>query len=178
MSLEELTRIIKTFAPIRHVIISGGEPTLQNLAPLLDTLSPTYSIEIESNGTQIPHVNYHSFEIPHYQKAQWNISPKGKNAEQKIDDSALSHWSELAIIHPKLYFKFVIRKLAASDDVNEVESLISKYHLPAERIILMAEGTNQECQLNNQWLESICLSNNWQMSPRLHVLTHGERRGV
>jgi 7-carboxy-7-deazaguanine synthase len=35
----------------RNVIITGGEPTIQNLTPLLNTLNKKYWIGLETNGT-------------------------------------------------------------------------------------------------------------------------------
>lgn len=178
MSLQELTEKIRAHNRIRHIILSGGEPTLQNLAPLIEEFLPTHSIEVESNGTQIPHINHKGFTAGHYRDVQWNISPKGRNAAQKINADALNHWSGLARMNGRIFFKFVIRKEHLNDDLCEVEELAQEFSIPAQKIILMPEGTSRESQLDSSWLESICIENGWMMSTRLHVLLHGPRRGV
>lgn len=177
-SLSALLEKINSFGSIGHIILSGGEPTLQNLGPLITALNLKFSIEVESNGTQIPHALHSSFDVRLYDQVQWNISPKGANAGQEIDEEALSHWSQLAQKHPRVFFKFVVRKTHSTEDFEEIKNFATKYNLPGERIILMAEGTSPDSQMNNHWLEEICLTNGWMLTPRLHVLTHGSRRGV
>lgn len=178
MSLEQLVATIRSREIIKHVIISGGEPTLQNLAPLADMLKSTHTLEVESNGTQVPHLVHKSFERTHYDLFQWNISPKGKNAGQALNLEALAHWSQLARTHPAVYFKFVVRFSHCQEDVEEIKSIIKLSNVPHNRVILMAEGTNCESQTNNGWLEDLCLSEGWRLTPRLHVLNHGAKRGV
>lgn len=177
-AMQQLCAEIRAHTSNRHIIFSGGEPTLQNLAPLFEELKSSHSIEVETNGTQIPHQLHHSFELQHYSGVQWNVSPKGRNAGQKINPEALTHWGHLAANHPAVYFKFVIRKSHIDDDLNEILELKNNHLLPDQRIILMAEGTSLESQIQNAWLEDICLKQGWMLSPRLHVLNHGPKRGV
>ncbi|MEN9809850.1 MAG: hypothetical protein RLZZ488_1417 [Pseudomonadota bacterium] len=178
LSHHELSEKIRTHNKISHIIISGGEPTLQNLAPLIEEFLPTHSLEVESNGTQIPHKNHRDFSVSHYHGVQWNISPKGRNASQNINPEALSHWSGLAQMNQRIFFKFVIRQEHQQDDLCELKELVNEFSIPDKNIILMPEGTSRESQLESTWLERICLENGWMMSTRLHVLLHGPRRGV
>jgi organic radical activating enzyme len=178
MTRDELVAEIKSYDQIRHVILSGGEPTLQNLAPIAEALSATHSIEVESNGTQIPHVAHASFSSNHYALMEWNISPKGRNAGQVLNLEALRHWATLNPNQVKVNFKFVIRKKEVEEDLEEVESVIRDAGIAPGKVILMAEGTRPEDHLANTWLEKICLEKGWRMSTRLHVLTHGNLRGV
>jgi 7-carboxy-7-deazaguanine synthase len=177
-SVRELVDKIHSFHSIRHVILSGGEPTLQNLSLIFAELNDNYSIEVETNGTQIPHLIHSSFKAEFYYQAQWNVSPKGKNAGQKIEHDALKHWAELAQRHPKVFFKFVIREQHQQPDLEEINELIKEFAIPETQVIVMAEGTTIESQTNNQWIETICMSKGWTLSPRLHVLNHGNKRGV
>ncbi|NBW80120.1 7-carboxy-7-deazaguanine synthase QueE [bacterium] len=178
MKIGEVVGEILKHKEIRHVIISGGEPTLQNFSALLEALQSTHSVEIETNGTQIPHLLHGTFGSTHYLMAQWNVSPKGKNAGEKLEYEALSHWAGLSQQHPNVYFKFVIRKDHCNEDVAEVLALVNQFSIETRNLVLMPEGTTVESQLSNAWLEEICLRQGWRMSPRLHVLTHGPRRGV
>ena len=177
-SATELLAKIIDYKNIRHVILSGGEPTLQNIAILASRLNQTHTIEVETNGTQIPHLLHHSFSLEHYQIMEWNVSPKGDNAGEKLEMNALRHWAELSRGGCKVNFKFVIREQSSMDDLSEVQTIIDAVNIPDERIILMAEGTDMKSQLSNTWLENICLTKGWRMSTRLHVLTHGHMRGV
>lgn len=173
----EIVSKIRGFENIKHIILSGGEPTLQNLAPLLEELDRTHSLEVESNGTQIPHLLHSTFSERHYSLAEWNISPKGRNAGQEIVPSALHHWTRLCQEGLKINFKFVIRQQYASEDVDEVRTLSRNYSIPTERIYLMAEGTDPRSQLESSWLEGICIQHGWRLTPRLHVILHGNQRG-
>ncbi|MFZ9520118.1 MAG: 7-carboxy-7-deazaguanine synthase QueE [Silvanigrellaceae bacterium] len=178
MLISKIVEEISRHSTTRHVILSGGEPTLQNFSSLLEQLSQTHSIEVETNGTQIPHQLHSTFQFSHYRMAQWNISPKGRNAGEDVDFEALKHWADLSRTQDKVFFKFVVRQRHWQNDAEEIFEISEKLSLPTERILVMAEGTTAESQLNNSWLEKICLTRGWRMSPRLHVLIHGPRRGV
>jgi organic radical activating enzyme len=178
ISTSEIAGVIRSYSPVRHIILSGGEPTLQNLSLIFAELGNDYSFEVETNGTQIPHKLHKTFHPDFYNLAQWNISPKGRNAGQQIDAEALQHWSLLAQNHPRVFFKFVIRQEHRDSDAAEAEELIQSFGFDPARVIVMAEGTNVDSQTNNSWLEDICLSKGWTLSPRLHVLNHGNKRGV
>jgi len=88
ISIEEIVNKILGFSHINHVVITGGEPLLQQdrLVLLLKLLKSKgkkesrfsfHHVEIETNGTIIP-IN----EIIDYVD-QWNISPKTSNSNNK-----------------------------------------------------------------------------------------------
>jgi 7-carboxy-7-deazaguanine synthase len=164
---------------IRHLILSGGEPTLQNISALMLPLrNKGFTAEVETNGTRIPHLDLAGFPHSAYDWFQWNVSPKGQNAGEKLSHRALSHWAELLQSHAKVYFKFVIRKDHALHDLEEVLALQKKYSLNQHHIFLMPEGTTQDSQLGNTWLHDLCLERGYRYTPRLHLLLFGPRRGV
>ena len=178
LSLDELLQSIREHSTLRHVILSGGEPTLQNFSALAEILSSSHTLEVETNGTQIPHKLHQTFEELHYSLLEWNVSPKGVNAGQEINYDALKHWSRLSQSGVKVNFKFVLRKHHMSEDLREIDSILERTDIPQDRVIAMAEGTSRESQLGNAWLEEICMNRGWRISPRLYVLTHGNQRGV
>lgn len=52
-SEEEILRKISKYTPCDHIVLTGGEPTLQNLDNLIDLLIDNgYYIAIETNGTR------------------------------------------------------------------------------------------------------------------------------
>lgn len=178
LSVAALAEFIRTFQPIRHLILTGGEPTLQNLKPLLALLGPSYTAEVESNGTQVPHERFHDFQEEDYPRFQWNISPKGRAAGQELVWNALMHWATLSRETNQVFFKFVIRQAHAAADLSEVLEIQDRLGLDRSRIFLMAEGTSVESQVGNQWLHDMCLAERMRYSPRLHVLLFGPLRGV
>jgi organic radical activating enzyme len=79
MSVKEILDKIDKYN-CRSVIITGGEPTIYNLTPLLTALKENnYWIGIESNGTN-PFSNYY------HQLDYIAVSPKGAFLSQKVDE--------------------------------------------------------------------------------------------
>jgi organic radical activating enzyme len=180
MSLEQLIETIQKKSPSsKHLILSGGEPTLQNLGLLMRSLAPLgFHGEVESNATRIPHQDVAGFQEEDYLLLQWNLSPKMKNSGQALNPAALAHWSALAKTHPRVFFKFVICEPSASADIEEIFELLKTYDIPRERVYWMAEGNTRESQQNSLWLHDLCLAHGVHYSPRLHVWLFGEQRGV
>lgn len=178
MSLADLSSKIRSYHQVSHVILSGGEPTLQNLLPLAKELSSTHTFEVETNGTQIPHQKFSDFTEKDYELFQWNVSPKGAIAGESLVETALAHWASLSTRHQKVFFKFVVRRAKMETDVDEVLSICRRFSISANRVYLMAEGTTVESQLSNEWLHDACLTHGFHYTPRLHVLLFGPKRGV
>ncbi|WP_186649444.1 7-carboxy-7-deazaguanine synthase QueE [Fluviispira vulneris] len=177
LSLPELVKRIKEF-PQKHLILSGGEPTLHNLGLLMRTLGEEYSAEVESNGTRIPHKQIPNFLITDYNLMQWNISPKFSNAGEDLVPEALTHWAELSKNYDSVHFKFVVRKDYLSADMQEIMNIINQQKISAKKVLLMPEGTTIQSQIENIWLHDECLKHGFRYAPRLHVLLFGNLRGV
>lgn len=179
ISLPDLISKIQSF-PQKHLILTGGEPTLQNIGLLMRELLKvgSYTFEVESNGTRIPHKEVSGFLEADYELAQWNISPKFSNAGESIEENALLHWSTLAANYEKVYFKFVVRENYCEEDLSVILSIIKQYNIQSNKIVLMPEGTDIHSQINNQWLHDECLKYGFRYTPRLHILLFGNLRGV
>jgi organic radical activating enzyme len=154
-----------------RLVVTGGEPLLQTpaLARMLGLL-PEMAIEIETNGTVAPPPALDAM------IGQYNVSPKlahsGNPAELALLPERLAHWAA----EPRAFFKFVIAEPA---DVDEVLALTQTYAIPAERIYLMAEGTDAATlHARERWLAPICLDNNLTLSKRLHIELYGDTRGT
>ena len=156
----------------RHLVITGGEPLLQQkgLASLVRSLKERgFSFEVETNGTIAP--------IPQLEQDidQWNVSPKlatsGNALHGREVPQALHAFSRL----PSSYFKFV---LVEGSDLEEVRLLIKKYDIPRERVILMPEGQTPEAlRERGQWLSQVSIEEGFRFTPRLHILLWGDKRG-
>ncbi|WP_161597779.1 7-carboxy-7-deazaguanine synthase QueE [Fluviispira multicolorata] len=177
LSLDNLIEKITEF-PQKHLILSGGEPTLHNLGLLMRTLGTEYTAEVESNGTRIPHKQIPNFLETDYNLMQWNISPKFSNAGEKLVPEALAHWAALSKIHAHVYFKFVVRKNFLADDMQELIKIVTENKISAQKVLLMPEGTTIESQVENIWLHDECLKHGFRYATRLHVLLFGNLRGV
>ena len=178
MSINTIIDKIKTYNNIKHVIFTGGEPTLQDFNPILKQLGKEYSAEVESNATVIPHTKYDDFDMEDYKNYQWNLSPKGICSGNRLNDEAMNFWSELSRKQDKIFFKFVIGKEHCHKYMEETLSIIDKYQLNRNQVYLMPEGTLKESQSDTEWLIEQCIKYNLNYTPRLHIIIYGNKRGV
>lgn len=172
MSVEEvLEKLLKT--GMRHLVISGGEPFLQQkqLVPLIKLLKEEgWYVEVETNGTIKP--------LPEFVEVvdQINCSPKlesafsGEGRRVRIREEVLG---ELASIL-KVNFKFVI---CEPGNLPEVLVLIKQFGMKEVR--LMPEcRTKEEMQEKELWLRAICEDYDFIYCTRLSIEMSGTKRGV
>lgn len=155
-----------------HIVLTGGEPMLhqENLVLLISALkeSGIEYFEIETNGTIIPSSAMHE------RISWWNCSPKlsnnGLSADENLNVEAIS-----AILRTeRADFKFVIRK------GEDIEELFGTYGplIPADRIMLMAEGSTLAAQAAAMPIViEACREFGFRFSPRLHIMAWGNQRG-
>jgi organic radical activating enzyme len=170
LSEEEVAERIRALGKER-LVVTGGEPLLQApaLTRLLELL-PGMIIEVETNATIAPPPALDVL------VGQYNVSPKlahsGNPAELALIPERLAEWAE----NPRAWFKFVI---AGPEDVDEVLALRDRYSIPSERIMLMAEGTDEETlEAREKWLAEACIAHNLTLSKRLHIQLFGDTRGT
>jgi 7-carboxy-7-deazaguanine synthase len=188
ISIECVWKKIRGFSNISHIVVTGGEPLLQQnkLTSLLKLVkqkeedeeeegnkSHNYHIEIETNGTVIP-----LKELIHLVD-QWNVSPKTENSFNKDHGINLENIYKKSLpVYRDLensFFKFVIDKF---DDFEDIEHHIQKYCLPKERVILMPQATTKEKLLEKSvWIKEYAKKNGFTFSTRLHVLLWNNLRG-
>ena len=152
--------------PIRRLVISGGEPMLQQpglieLRPLLKTLS----IEVETNGTRPPRGEMLQM------VERFNVSPKlahsGDTEEARLPHDSIASFAHLALLG-RATFKFVA---ATEADLDEVTELVKRFEIPQRSIWIMPEGYTKEQHLTH--LEAIAdpvIDRGWNLTTRLHVL--------
>ncbi|HAJ01189.1 MAG TPA: 7-carboxy-7-deazaguanine synthase, partial [Dehalococcoidia bacterium] len=169
--VEEVRKAILSY-DCPHLVITGGEPMLQQmeLIPLVSSLKQQgFYFEVETNGTIPP--------LPEMERDidQWNVSPKlgtsGNREHRRLVPSTLESFSSI----PGAYFKFVI---VEPQDIEEVCELAERYDIPPQRIILLPEGRKLEVlRTRNQWVSEACVKHGFRFSPRLHILLWGDERG-
>ncbi len=161
--------------PCRHLVLTGGEPLLQQDAWLemlaaLPGGPDAWTVEVETNGTKIPSASFDAV------VDQFNVSPKLANSGMaealRIQPAALGFFAA----SPKAWFKFVI---TGPSDVDEVLTLQRRFAISADRILAMPEGRNAAA-LDRHALAvaTACLENGWRFCDRLHIRLWGEKRGV
>ena len=170
MSIQEVRQSLEQFR-IRHLVITGGEPLMQqdDLAELLTFLKPEFNVEVETNGTILPN-NALSVLVD-----QCNVSPKTKNSGNPLemceDNECYTFFSK----KKNCYFKYVVE---SEDDLIEINQFISKYSLKKDRVLLMTQAiTKEEILAKENNVFTISKKNSLGFSPRLHVMKWGSQRG-
>ncbi len=159
-------------APSRHVVLTGGEPLLQQraLARVFERVPSDIFVEVETNGTRVP--------LPALLRRidQWNVSPKlasaGDSEAQRIVPAALSVLRETG----RAYLKLVVK---SEQDRLEAEVLRERFGFERARTLLMPEAaTPRELTAESAkvagWSQQLGVG----FSTRLHVALWGGKRGT
>lgn len=167
-SVTELIEIIRSYKQLKNLVITGGEPMLQQLKfkELLECLKDDYTFEIETNGMHLP-----CFDVS--QIKSFNISPKISSSGNKIDLRYDSKKFKYFAYQDNVIFKFVV---ARTDDIKEIKR--DFYFVPKEKIWLMPEGTDQKSQLNHLAYKVYeeCIRNGYNFSPRIQCIYFNDTR--
>ena len=174
LPISEVAECITTFS-CRHVILTGGEPLIQQkewaeLIDALNVIDPRYSFEVETNATLLPGGRFLDL-IDHI-----NASPKLANSgvpeSQRTKPDVLEALSKLE----KADFKFVID---TEGDLKEALALAERFSIPKDRIFFMPKShTPDELDTRDHWLAQRCLEHGVRYSDRLHLRLFGAGRGV
>ncbi|MBI2854899.1 MAG: 7-carboxy-7-deazaguanine synthase QueE [Chloroflexi bacterium] len=172
ISTEDVEREVVRHGP-RYLVLTGGEPLIQQaqVRLLLEGLKGKgFFIETETNGTLLPDSGLAGL-IDH-----WSVSPKLSNSGNPQSSREMPECCRFFSGTPSCHFKFVIQ---SKSDFAEVETLMNKYSIPANRVILMPEA-HDVAQLTDRgrWLVDICKAHGCLFSTRLQVLLWGNARGV
>lgn len=159
-------------APAGHVVVTGGEPLLQQraLAKVFERVPAELFVEIETNGTRVP--------LPSLlaRVNQWNVSPKlasaGDSEALRIRPDALVALRDSG----RAYLKLVVK---SEQDRDEAEALRERFGFARERTLLMPEAaTPEELHARSPEVAAWSQALSVRFSSRLHVTLWGGRRGT
>lgn len=169
-----LSAMVEKFAeaPAGHVVVTGGEPLLQQraLAKVFERVPRELFIEIETNGTRVPSASLLE------RVNQWNVSPKlasaGDSEALRIRPDALLALRDSG----RAYLKLVVH---SEQDRDEAEALRERFGFTKDRTLLMPEAsTPAELDARSPqvaaWSQALAV----RFSSRLHVTLWGGRRGT
>jgi 7-carboxy-7-deazaguanine synthase len=178
LQIDEIFQAVLQFRA-DHIVITGGEPMI---APEIAELTSKFHtrglhITIETAGTVF---------APAFCDLM-SISPKLSNSVPHLREGG--KW---AAQHNRLRIQpDVLRELMARydyqlkfvvsepDNLPEIEALVRELDAPAQKVVLMPEGTAPEAiRGRGLWVAEACKSNGYRYSPRLHIDLWGDRRGV
>jgi organic radical activating enzyme len=156
--------------PVRLVVVTGGEPLLQEagLVELTRLLAVARRVvEVETNGTIPPSAGLVEA------VTRFNVSPKltgaGLLASRRLDTAALRAFAACE----KAVFKFVV---TAPDELDEIARLQDEFRL--DPVWVMPQGaTSAGVLAGMRDLADQALARGWNLSPRLHVLLWENARG-
>jgi 7-carboxy-7-deazaguanine synthase len=172
ISVDEAEEGIRRYR-CRSLVVTGGEPLVQQkpLTPLLECLKGSgFWIEIETNGTIVPGKKLVDL-VDH-----WSVSPKLENSGNALPARENPRAYRLFRSLPSAHFKYVLEKAA---DLSELRSVMDRYEIPSDRIILMPQAQDRDTLLErSRWLVEICKSEGYLFSTRLQILLWGNQRGV
>ena len=169
MTLEET---VSALGGARHVVVTGGEPLLQQegLAALFGMLDAKVFVEVETNGTLAP--------LPSLAERanQWNVSPKlgnaGETEARRLRYDVLEQFAKL----DNAWLKLVVD---GEERVTEARLLAERLAWPPLRVMLMPEAqTKAELEEREGLVARACAAHGFRYSPRLHVQLWGLRRGI
>ncbi len=153
---------------VELVVITGGEPLLQqrHLVPLVDEcVRRNWRVEVETAGTIAPTLDGVD---------RWSVSPKLANSGMSVERRRKPDVLRAFAATGRTIFKFVV---VESTDLDEVAALVDECGL--RDVWIMPEGTDPETVLRGlRDLAEPVLARGWNLTPRLHVLIWGDRRGV
>ena len=178
LSLDDVLAEVQSHSPIRHAVLTGGEPMI---ARHLDTLAAHlkdlgHHITIETAGTVFKPILADLFSIsPKLSNSRPTRGPeawKTRHEETRLQPDAIRGLMEAA----DYQLKFVV---SAPDDLDEIETLLETLDPIPSKVLLMPEGRSTE-RLDDgaAWLVKVCMSRGWRFCDRLHVRLFGDTRGT
>ena len=170
-SAEDVARLVNA-APSRRLVLTGGEPLLQQraLKEFFALLAPDILVEVETNGTIVPE----AFALSRVN--QWNVSPKLANAGDpehfRIRPEVLTALRDSG----RAYLKLVV---SGDPDFAEADALVARLAWPNERVLLMPEAANREqLRARSFAVAEAARVRCYRFSSRLHLELWGGRRGT
>jgi 7-carboxy-7-deazaguanine synthase len=177
MTVVQIIDELEKLWPIKEkpvlIVVSGGEPLMQQpglveLFRELDYLG--CDIQIETAGTIVPRDDLR------VHVSQYNVSPKlanSGNLHAKRHKTVPLTWFSRS---PVAYFKFVV---ADPGDLQEVDSIVERYEIPRDHVMIMPEGIETGAILDTAFaISKQVLDRGFGLTLRNHILIYGNRRGV
>jgi len=122
-----LLNLIARTNNIRDVVLTGGEPTLQNLTPIVKRLSEAGKfITLETNGTIFPASAINYIDL-------YSCSPKYANFNTEFDPGTIKHIIRAIEGGKHTQVKFIITEQADVDFAKEIiKKIVNKIGYPYE----------------------------------------------
>jgi 7-carboxy-7-deazaguanine synthase len=165
----------------RHVVLTGGEPMIMpDIQPLAASLKARgHHVTIETAATVWKAVELHLASLSPKLSNSTPVERDGgrfapAHERQRINVEVIQRFIDSA---PDFQLKFVVND---ETDVGEIEAILARVRgwEPAD-VQLMPQGTDVETLAGRmEWMAEVCKAKGFRLSPRLHVMMYGNRRGT
>lgn len=155
---------------VQRVVITGGEPLMQQMEVIDFAREADLLIDIETNGTIKPNPDL----VPLVDL--FAVSPKLSNSGDRLAHRIKPEALEALMDTGKAIFKFVA---ATPADLKEIKTIVEQCGLPSRTVWVMPFGATRETHLNSLiTLTDSVIQYGWNVSPRLHILAWDTKRAV
>jgi 7-carboxy-7-deazaguanine synthase len=191
MGLYDVIEVVKANPQIKHVMITGGEPTMHSdwLVETCQKLRSEYGmfITLETAGT-----NYLTAGVD-----LLSLSPKLRSSRPIVgtynpiikrevtEEDYAKHEAKrrnFMIIRQQLgrACSYQIKPVCSNeDDLEEISEFCAVLNIPYNKVYLMPEGlTDEQLSKSRIWLFGACIKHGYNYTDRLHIITYGDLRGV
>ena len=179
MTLEEILHAIESY-PLRHVVLTGGEPLLSHEIEEL-------SVRLKDAGAHVTIETAATIFKP-VSCDLVSMSPKLSNSTpwQKQNGSFATmheqHRLNYNVVQQFIdsydyQLKFVVDR---EQDLVEVRQIVDALkNVDTSRVLIMAQARNRrQLHQKSRWIVELCKQFGYGYSPRLHIELYGNRRGV
>lgn len=176
--VEEILSNIEEYPQLKDIIISGGEPYINNGLPeLISELKLLgFIITVETNGTMFKTTKADLISISPKLKTSipWHLDMESKiHIKNRVYDQSIKDFENS---NSDIQYKFVY---TGEEDLEEIKEFINKFNINKQKIWLMPEGATYESQLNHfKGCMDACVKEGYNFSPRLHILAYSNKRGI
>lgn len=169
--VEKLDSFRARYPNVKRLVVSGGEPMLQQAA-LLHVLVAVnqwgWQVEIETNGTKLPGIEL----------TQWvtiyNVSPKLPNSGHTLHETIKHPVLNAFLNTGKAVFKFVASSI---EDLEVIGGIVNECNLAP--VVIMPLGTAHTDLMNHaRVLFDGVIERGWVLGSRMQFELFGNTRGI
>ena len=144
-----------------NIVITGGEPFMQKDEVILlhkSLVENGFSVQYETSGKA---------GIPELKDAFIVLSPKRPQRKWLIDKKDIIKADCLKFVYDSAGTGRIIKRFVKNNDID------------ASRVYIMPQGQTKEGQIDMMpEVFVFCVNNGFMMTPRLHILCYGDKRGI
>jgi 7-carboxy-7-deazaguanine synthase len=179
MTLEEILHAIESY-PLRHVVLTGGEPLLsheiEDLSVKLKDAGAHVTIETAATIFKPVSCDLVSMSPKLSNSTPWQ-KQNGRFATMHEQHRLNYNVVQQFIDSYDYQLKFVVDR---EQDLVEVRQIVDALkNVDTSRVLIMAQARNRrQLHQKSRWIVELCKQFGYGYSPRLHIELYGNRRGV